>query len=142
MIEGQRVASFVWSALTADAGVGGVNTLLSGRVYRDQVPQAAALPAATVTLVSSTDSNTLGGLRALGNVLVDVRVVGPGAGYGALNAVADRVDAVLQNRSGTNGGVVVVELRREQTQAYVETEAGANYSHIVATYRTEAYAAS
>jgi hypothetical protein len=141
-VEGQRVASFVWAALTADGGAGGVNTLLAGRVYRDQVPQSAPLPAATITLVSATDSNTLGANRAFGSVLVDVRVVGAGVSYGALNPIADRVDVVLQNRSGTDGGVVVVELRREQVQAFVETESGASFAHIIATYRTEAYASS
>jgi Protein of unknown function (DUF3168) len=140
-VEGQRVASFVWSALTSDAGAGGVNTLLGGRIYRDQVPQAAALPAATVTLVSATDSNTLGGLRAFDVALVDVRVVGAGANYAPINPIADRIDAVLQNRSGTNGGVQIVELRRDQVLTFVENEAGAAYSHIVATYRTEAYPA-
>jgi len=139
VIEGQRVASFVWSALTADAGAGGVNTLLSGRIYRDIVPQAAALPAATVTLVSSTDSNTMPGNRAFGNVLVDVRVVGSGASYSPLNPIADRIDAVLQNKGGVNGGVVVVELRREQTQAFIETESGASFAHLIQTFRSEAY---
>jgi hypothetical protein len=141
MIEGQRVASFVWSALTGDAGAGGVNTLLGGRIYRDQVPQAAALPAATVTLVSATDSNTLSGIRGFVSVLVDVRVVGSGATYGPLNPIADRVDAVLQGKHGTDGVVVVVKLRREQPQAFLETDSGVTYAHVIQTFRTEAYQA-
>lgn len=146
MIEASRVAAFVWSALVADSGLGGVNVLLGGtpstpgRIYQDQVPQAAALPAATVTLVSATDSNTLGGLRVFGAVLVDVRIVGTGASYGTIGPIADRADLVLQNRSGASGGVRVVELRREQVQRFVENEAGAAFSHILSTYRTEAYA--
>lgn len=138
MIEGQRVASLVFDLLVADTGAGGVNTLVSGRIYRDLVPQAAALPAITVTLVSSTDTNTLGGRRVFQNVLVDVRVVGDGSSY--QNAIADRVDAVLQNIGGLKETVRVVELRREQVTAFVENDSGKLYAHIVASYRSESYA--
>lgn len=137
MIEAQKVAAFVFDTLKADSQLA---SMLGGRVYRDQVPQAATLPAATVTLVSSTSSNTLGADRALDVVLVDVRVVGTGASYGPINPAADRVDAVLQNRRGASGGVWVVELRRDQVQTFLETESGAQFAHIIATYRTEAYA--
>lgn len=140
MIEAQRVMAFVFDSLKADAGAGGVNTLLSGRIYRDLVPASALLPAATITLVSGTDSNTLGGDRVLETVLIDVRVIGDGASYGPLNPVADRIDAVLQNRGGVSGGVRTVELRRDQVQAFIETEAsGKTYSHLLATYRTESH---
>jgi Protein of unknown function (DUF3168) len=136
MIEGQQVAAFVYDRLVADAQIA---TMLGGRVYRDLVPSAAPLPAATVTLVSSTDVNTLGADRAFGAVLVDVRVIGDGSSYGPINPIADRVDAVLQNVSGVRQAVNVVELRREQVQAFIENESGKLYTHIVATYRTEAY---
>jgi hypothetical protein len=141
-VEAQKVVAFVFDALLADTGVGGVSTLLGGRIYRDQVPQSAALPAATVTLVASTDSSTLGGNRVLDIVLVDVRCVAAGSSYGPISAAADRVDSVLQNSRGVNSGVVVVELRRDQTQAFVENEAGTQYAHLIQTFRTEAYAAS
>jgi hypothetical protein len=138
-VEAQKVAAFVFDALKNDATF---SAAVGGRVYRDQVPQAAALPAATVTLVSSTDSNTLGGTRVLDLVLVDVRVVAAGASYGPINAAADRADVVLQQKSGTNGGVYVVELRRDQTQAFLETEAGGGqFAHLIQTFRTEAYPA-
>lgn len=137
MIEGQRVASLVFDLLKADTGAGGVNTLTAGRIYRDRVPQTALLPAITVTLVSGTDTNTLGGLRVFQNVLVDVRVVSDGADYA--NAIADRVDAVLQNVGGLKETVHTNELRREQVQAYIEDDAGRSYAHLVATYRTEAF---
>jgi hypothetical protein len=138
MLEGQRVASLVFDLLKADTGAGGVNTLTSGRIYRDRVPQTALLPAVTVTLVSATDTNTLGGLRVFQNVLVDVRVVSDGTVYS--NAIADRVDTVLQQAAGIKETVHVNELRREQVMAFVEDDAGKSYAHIVSTYRSEAYA--
>lgn len=138
MIEGQRVASLVYDLLVADAGAGGVNTLVGGRIYRDRVPQAAALPAVTVTLVSSVPTNTIGGVRVFSEVLVDVRVVTDGTVYG--NAIADRIDAVLQNVGGTKESVRVVELVQDAVQAFVEDDSGKSYAHIIATYRSPAYA--
>lgn len=137
-VEGQRVASLVFDLLAADTGAGGVNTLVSGRIYRDLVPAAAVLPAVTVTLVSATDTNTMGARRVFTNTLVDVRVVGEGGGY--QNAIADRIDAVLQNVGGVKSSIRTVELRREQVTAFVESDAGKLYSHIVASYRSEAFA--
>ena len=138
MIEGQRVVSLVYDRLKADTGAGGVNTLVGGRIYRDVVPQAALLPAITVTLVSGTDTNTVGGRRVFQTALVDVRVVSDGVNYA--NAIADRIDTVVQNAVGTKEAVNVVELVRDQVTAFVENDAGKLYSHIVATYRTPAYA--
>ena len=136
-VEAQQVVGFVFDALAADTAF---SSAVGGRIYRDLVPQAAALPAATVTLVSATDVNTLGADRAFETVLVDVRVVMSGSSYGPINAAADRADAVLQNRLGTRGGVAVVELRREQVQTFIETEAGATFAHIIQSYRSEAHA--
>lgn len=138
MLEGQRVASLVWDLLVADVGAGGVHTLTGGRIYRDRVPAAASLPAVTVTLVSATDTNTLGGNRVFQNVLVDVRVVSDGAVYST--AIADRIDTVLQNVGGLKDTVRVNELRREQVTAFVEDDNGRLYAHLVASYRSEAYA--
>lgn len=139
MLEGQRVASWVWDQLAADTGAGGVSTLTGARIFRDRVPQAAALPAVTVTLVSATDANTFNAYRAFANALLDVRVVGEGSTY--QNVIADRIDTVLQRASGTKSGAVIVRLRREQVTAFLEDDAGRSYSHIVTSWRTESYAA-
>lgn len=136
MIEGQRAVAFVFDALVADATF---SSLVGGRIYRDQVPQAATFPAAIVSLVSATDANTLGANRIWSNALVDVHLVSKGT-YGAINVAADRADLVLQNSGGQNGGAHVVELRREQVMAYVENESGIAFAHLISTYRSEAYA--
>ena len=137
MLEGQRVASLVFDILAADTGAGGVSTLVGGRIYRDRVPQSAALPAVTVTLVSATDTNTMTGRRVAQSVLVDVRVVTSGTAYP--NAIADRVDAVLQNTGGLKETVRTVELVRDAVLAFIEDDAGASYAHLLSTYRTPAY---
>jgi len=106
-LEGLDVCELVWTLLASDNGVGGVNRLLggsattTGQIYRDRVPAAAILPAATVGLVSHVDTNTLGGVRAFAVADVDVRVVGDGSSYGPLAPIAERADTVLQAASGT-----------------------------------------
>ena len=141
MLEAQRVMSYVVGVLQADTAAGGVAALLGGRIYRDRVPAAAALPAATVTLVSATDVVTLGGRRVIQTVLVDVRVVGSGSSYGPINPAADRVDVLLDERHAEANGVDVVKLRRDQAQAYLESDAGgATFCHVIQTYRSESYA--
>lgn len=137
-LEGQQVAGWVYDQLVADSGAGGVATLCGGRIYRDRAPQATALPAVTVTLVSHTDTNTVGGRRVFAVTLVDVRVVGDGTGY--QNTIAARADVVLQNAAGSRNGVQVVELRRDQLQAFIEDDSGKSYSHVIQTYRSEAHA--
>jgi len=137
MIEGQRVVSYVFNALKNDAAF---STAVGGRVYRDQVPQSAPLPSAIVSLVSDVDVVTLGGRRVHGTVLVDVHLIASGASYGPINAAADRADVVLDQAAGTTGGAVVVKLRRDAAQAFLENEAGVVYAHVIQTYRTEAYA--
>lgn len=141
MIEGHRVAKFVMDTLTADAGIGGVNTLVGGRIRRDRLGQAMALPGITVTLISDVDESTLSGRRVFGVNLVDVRVVGDGNGdYGPLLPIADRVDAVLQEARGLKDGVTVVKLRRDSVQEFVEDDSGKPYTHVIQTFRTEAHA--
>lgn len=146
-IDGLEVCAFVWSRLVADSGPGGVNALLGGtpttpgRIYRDRVPQAAALPAVTVGLVAAPDTITLGGVRVMTTVDVDVRVVGAGAGYGALVPIAKRVDVVLDQAGGAAGAAYAYKLSRADLRAFVEDDAGAAYTHVIATYRTESHAA-
>lgn len=140
LVEAQRVVAYVVATLQGDTGAGGVAALLGGRIYRDRVPAAATLPAATVTLVSGTDVSTLGARRVIETVLVDVRVVCEGSSYGPINPTADRVDTVLQERSAEANGVDVVKLRRDQVVAYLESEAGGpTYAHVLQTYRSESF---
>lgn len=138
MIEAQRVARFVHAALVGDAGVGGVATLLGGRIYRALVPQGAALPAMTVEVVPLDDLTTANGDHVWQEVLVDVAVHGEGADYAPINSAADRAFTVLQGAGGVQDDVQVVKLRRRSTRTFIDTDEGKSYAHIVQTFFTEA----
>jgi hypothetical protein len=143
-LEGQVVRSWIWDRLVADNGPGGVNTLCGGtpttpgRIYQDLVPATAVLPAVTINLVSHVDALTLGGDRVFAVAALDVHVHGDGAGYGAINPIADRADAVLQGAGAVKAGVASYKLRRTDVRASVDTDAGKPYSHVIQSYTTEA----
>jgi hypothetical protein len=140
MIEGRRVARFVYATLMADTGAGGVHTLLSGRIYPRRAPQAALLPACVIQLVSSFPTNTLGGRRVFKDTLVDVRLICEGSDIGPLVPIADRIDAVLQGSGGVQDGAYVVKLVLSDEREFDEDDAGKAYTHQVQTYRTEVHA--
>ena len=146
-LEGHDVCALVWDLLVADSGAGGVNTLLGGtpttpgRIYQDLVPQAAALPAATVGLVAGPDTNTLDGTHVLSSVQVDVRVIVAGTSYSAIEPIADRVHVVLAGASGTHGQSYAYKLERIDFRRMPADDGGVSYRQMVATYATPAHPA-
>lgn len=141
MIEAQRVVKWVYDTLAADTGAGGVHTLLSGRIYRDQVPRTVQTwPALVASLVSAVSTNTTGGRRVFETVAVDIHFITQGGDFTAINAAADRADTVLQNAGGAANSVTTVELVRTDVRAYLENDEGQTWAHLVASYSTPAYA--
>lgn len=138
MLEGQTVARFVSDALTADAGAGGVNTLVDGEVHRDRVPEGRSLPAVTIAVIDQADFNAHDGEHVAQDVELDVTVRGDGETYDELDPIARRIFTVLQGLSGVQDGVYVVKLRRTDTRAFMSSTRGKPYSHIVQTFFTEA----
>lgn len=141
MIEGRRVARFVFATLKADTGAGGVSTLLGGRIYSRRVPASAPLPAAVVTLAAAVPTNTLGGVRVFKTTLVDVHLICDGADIAPLVPIADRADAILQGAGGLQDGADVVKLVLDDEREYDEDLAGKVYTHQIQTFRAAVYAA-
>lgn len=132
------VARFIRASLLADAGAGGVSTLVGGRIHRQRAPQGTPLPAVTIQVVSQPDHNTLSGRHVYQDVQVDVTVRGEGEDFAPLVPVAFRVFTVLQELAGVQDGVQIVKLRRVDSQELTATASGRSYSHLVQTFLTEA----
>lgn len=147
-LEGHDVCTLVWSLLVADSGPGGVNTLVGGtpttpgRIHQGVIPQGVALPGITIGLVAAPDTNTIGGAHVLSTVDVDVRAVTSGTSYGPIVPIARRINAVLEGAGGASGETFAAYLREIDFRRAEESDAGASYRHLIATYRTEAHAAS
>jgi hypothetical protein len=146
-LEGLAVRQQVWSWLVADSGPGGVNALLGGtptvpgRIYQDQVPQAAQLPAATVGLVAAPDTLTLDGTHVLSSVQVDVRVIGAGTSYSAIAPIARRVNVVLDGAAGMANETYAYKLGRIDVRRGPADDGGVSYRQLISTWQTEAHPA-
>lgn len=137
-----RVAGFIYSALTGDSGPSGVNTLVSGRVYRDMMPQSVnAYPAIVIQNLSATPTVANGTARVLSSDLWLVKIIGQGESQVQNTTIGDRIDAVLQGRSGTTGGVHIPPLNLESLLAYSELEGAKRWTYLDLTYRAWPHAA-
>lgn len=137
-----RVGTFIIASLVADAGGSGVNTLVSGRIYRDMMPQSVnAYPAIVVQNLSATPTVANGANRVLSSDLWLVKVIGQGESHAPLTAIGDRVDTLLQGLSGTTGGVRVPPLNLESSLAYSELDGTKRWTYLDLTYRAYPHAA-
>lgn len=139
-----RVGVFIIAALTADTGVGGVAhaALTNGRIYRDMMPQSVdAYPAIVVQNLSATPVVANGAYRVLSSDLWLVKIIGQGESHAPITTIGDRVDTVLQRRSGTTDGVYVPPLNLEASLAYSELEGAKRWTYLDLTYRSYAHAA-
>jgi hypothetical protein len=130
----------MYAQLVADAGAGGVNTLLGGRIYMRRVPMAATLPALVIQLVSATASNTIGGRRAFKQALIDAHLICEGMDISTLVPIADRIDTVIQGAKGVQDGANIVKFVQEDEREYDEDEGGKVYTHQIQSYRTAVHA--
>jgi hypothetical protein len=137
-----RAGVFIIAALVADTGGGGVSALVDGRIYRDMIPQDVnAYPAIVVQNLSATPVAANGTHRVLSSDLWLVKVIGQGESHVPLTTIGDRVDAVLQGRSGTTGGVHIPPLNLESSLAYSELEGAKRWTYLDLTYRAFPHAA-
>jgi hypothetical protein len=138
VIESLMVARFIRALLVADAGIGGVNTLVGGRIYRGRKPQGQPLPAVTIVVATDPDHNTMNGTHVYQDVQVDVTVRCEGEDYGPIEPISRRIFTVLQGASGLQDGVTIVKLRRVDSQELIPVTKGKAYAQLVQTFLTEA----
>lgn len=109
--------------------------LLAGKVHDALAPQDSVPPYVVFQQQSGTDVLTANRSRVMANLLYVVRVIGQGASFAALKALAQRVDALLQRASGSNADGTVLSSHREEPMKRAYTEQGVAYREVVLTYR-------
>ncbi len=111
----------------------------TGGVWQNVAPQGTTGPIALVGHQSGIDSNTMNGVRLFNVKLLQLVAVGPSNNYGALAAIADRIDAIFKNVRNvglSSGGVL--SMTREQELAIDEPlNNGVPYSRLGGIYRVQ-----
>jgi hypothetical protein len=130
---------FYFDTLATDTGAGGVSTLVAGRIYVDEAPAGVTVTYPFVLISPQADASdvvSLGPHRVLVNTLYWIRVVGKGASKKALQAIADRIDSLLQAAGGVTASVRVLMINREFSPALPPaTVNGQRYVQLGGVYR-------
>lgn len=112
-MEALAFLAFLYARLHADTGAGGVSALVAARIYgADDVPQPPTFPFVSIALVPGIDRNTASGVRVLHELIALVKVQGRGKDTAPLDAIAARVEAVLQKASGSARGLSIKDCVR------------------------------
>lgn len=146
MIESYRAETWLYTVLAADTGTGGVNhatTGAAGRIYAYLAPESAVLyPQVIFNYQGGADMMVVGAVRVLNSMLYQVKAIGKGSApnFGAIKALADRIDTLLHAASGTTTDGRVLSCVREQSLSYVENNDSIVFSHLGGLYRLQVQA--
>lgn len=137
----ERLLRAVHDRLAGDAQLNNPPGGLGGRIFRDLAPPSTAYPVALLSVASSVDLDTLGGVHVWQDVVIQVKVTGRGADRTPYVPLAERIAALLQGYAATADGVVVIKLRRTTSPAQpIEvTSGGQMYAHLNQQFRTEVH---
>lgn len=110
--------------LVADSALA---TALGGnKVWADVAPQGTAFPYVILAFLSSPDMDVVGGARVFTQPLYLVKAVTTDHSWAKAGVIANRIDAVLQQASGTvvAQGVEIQSIVRESIIRYTEVPTG------------------
>lgn len=131
MSETYAAETWLYETLHGDA------TLMAAAsgVFADLAPSGQALPYVVFSFESGRDLLTVNGVRIWAEAQYAVKGIVEGRSFGALVAIAGRIDALLHRQCGTVSGGIVVECLREEPLRYVEQAGGETYLHLGGLYR-------
>lgn len=125
--------SWLYGVLIGDVTLTG---LVGARVYGHLAPQEATFPLVLFAMRSGVDVQTLGPNRIMSNLVYVVRGVTESSSFGTpLSVIAERIDVVLQAKSGTTAAGAVYACVREQPYTLIEMSKGRQYRHLGGIYR-------
>jgi hypothetical protein len=131
------VDRWLYGLLTGDSTLVG---LVDGRVYGYLDQRDGALPYVVYSFQGGYDVRGNGPTRFMTSLLYQVKAVGAGASFQPLQAIADRLDELLQGASGTVSGGRVLVCVREQPINFPEVHNGVIYLHVGGLWRIHAQA--
>lgn len=127
---------YIYSLLNANATI---SSIAGGRIYSDVAPQGAAYPFIVMSLLSGIDVAAVGAQRIGSSMQYLIKAVDRTGSYGGnLGALADAIDAALDNRQGSSGpatGGYAIACYRLQPWQQTQIDAGVMYKSRGGIYR-------
>lgn len=138
MIAADRACDLAYARLSGDSTL---SALLGARIGRAPIiPVAAGLarfPYLDLGIQSNVPLETIDAVRVWENMLLRVSIwVTAGQGWGALRAISDRVDTLMQGYRGTTGSAEIGKYRLIESTDIVEDDVDGQKLHRVLLYRS------
>ena len=103
--------------------------------FNGSVPSLQAGPYILYTFISASDNTTMEGYRVNVPIRYIVRAVTQTRDYASLQAMADRIDALLHRSSGTAAGHSIDACVREAPYELIEDRGDLQWRHLGGRYR-------
>lgn len=132
------IEQWLYQTLSGDATIVG---LIGNRVFAYLIPQDATLPALVYTFQNAQDVEGCTGCRLIVKATYQVKAVDKSESVAGVKALNDRVDALLQRKTGAVTGLDVLTCLRQYPFEYVELQDGAQFRHAGGVYEIVAQGA-
>lgn len=129
-LETTIVEAWLYQLLTADTAIA---ALIGSAVYSSVAPQGAPKLYIVLGYQGGSDENAIG-TRALAQPLYQVKAVGRHSDIATLRALADRIDALLQDTRVVTAGYQI-RVQREGIIRNPEFDEGVEYQNLGGMYR-------
>lgn len=117
-----------WIRTTLNNDVTLTGLLGGGKIYNEVAPQNTAAPYVVFRYRGSRDMRGMGASRRATTIVYLVEVISlPSQNFTDLGPIADRVDTVLHDTSGTNAGGRVLGVVRENPFKLTEPQSDGTY---------------
>lgn len=123
------VERWLYQVLTGDTEL---TNLVGDRIYSTIAPLDAAFPYVVYQTQAGSDVQGVGTARIMSDLSMVVKGVDQGQSFVNLEAIANRIDAVLHGAQGSGG---VLGCVRVQPLAYVEIVDSIQYRHLGGIYQ-------
>ena len=117
--------------LSSDSQLAG---LVGARIYSTIAPQGTSYPLVIYAALAGVDETALGMIRALTRLRYAVKAVHTAANLATLDAIARRIDQILQGNTASLAGGLVLGCLRLTIVTLGHAEQGVQYRQIIQTY--------
>jgi len=129
--------TWLYETLTGDATLVGLLSDGVDGVVADEAEDDTTDPFVIFQLLDSADVYAIGSVRVLTDATYAVQAVDEVGSYVSLGPIADRIDALLHDKTEVVTGGLICATRRERPIRYPETTHGKTYRHLGGLYRIQ-----